>query len=321
MAASPYNLAAGSGQNLDASLNTVISEFRILRDYLGVVRNHCTVMPLEPHSGLSKIIEHYGRVSALALPDGQDMQQAQALSDFQDSYTPAEVGVQVLLANTTVRRVADPNLYSRVGRIMANAYELKVDQDGTGQFASFTISIGANGTVLQPGHVSAAVAQLSVGGSLSAPEPAPGPYTGVFHPCAMSVLANRLVPLSNVPSGTNAYTPTGNNGVTVGPGRGGSELAEEIITAGGPAALGSLFGANLYQDANTTIVSSTNAQNCVYSEEGLIYVPEFEPYLDPDRDPSGRFTEINIIGSYVFGVYRPAAYGVLITSDCTLPTS
>lgn len=320
MAASPYNLA-GSGQSLDASLNTVISEFRLLRDYLGVVRNHCTVMPLEPHSGLSKIIEHYGRVSAFALPDGQDMSQAQALADFQDSYTPAEVGTQVLLANTTVRRVADPNLYSRVGRIMANAYELKVDQDGTGQFASFTISLGANSTILQPGHILAAVTQLSVGGSLSAPEPAPGPYTGVFHPCAMAVVAARLVPLTDVPTGTNAYAPTGNKGVTVGAGRGGSELAEEIVMAGGPAAIGSLFGANIYRDANCAIVSSTNTQNCIYSEEGLIYVPEFEPYLDPDRDPSGRFTEINIIGSYVFGVYRAGAYGVLITSDCTLPTS
>ena len=320
MAASPYNLA-GSGQSLDASLNTVISEFRMLRDYLGVVRNHCTVMPLEPHTGLSKIVEHYGRVLAYNLPDGQDMSQAQALADFQDSYTPGEVGVQVLVANTTVRRVADPNLYSRIGRIMANAYELKVDQDGTAQFASFTIALGANGTILQPGHILAAVTQLSVGGSVTAPEPAPGPYAAVFHPCAMAVVAARLVPMTDVPTGTNAYTPTGNKGVTVGPGRGGSELAEEIITAGGPAAVGSLFGANVYRDANCTIVASTNAQNCVYSEEGLMYVPEFEPYIDPDRSPSGRFTEINIIGSYIFGVYRAAAYGALITSDCTLPTS
>lgn len=320
MAASPYNLAAASGQNLTHSLDTIISEFRLLRDYLGVVRNHCTVMPLEPHTGLSKIVEHYGRVKAYSLEDGEDMAQAQALADFQDSYTPAEVGVQVLLANTTLRRVADPDLYSRVGRIMANAFELKLDQDLAAQFASFTTSIGANGTVLAPGHVLAAVTQLSVGGSLSTPEPAPGPYTGVFHPCSMAAVAARLVPLSNVPSGTSAYAPTGNDGVTVGPGRGGSDLAEEIIVEGGPASIGSLFGASIYRDANVA-VSSTNATNAVYSEEGLIYVPEFEPYLDPDRDPSGRFTEVNIIGSYTGGVYRPAAYGVEILSDCTLPTS
>lgn len=318
--ASAYNLA-GANENLSHSLNTVISEFRLLRDYIGVVRNHCTVIPLEPHTGLSKIIEHYGRVTAYSLANGQPMNQAQALADFQDAYSPAEVGVQVLLANTTVRRVADPNLYSRVGRIMANAYELKVDQDGCAQFASFTITMGANATILQPGHILAAITQLSVGGSIATPEPAPGPYTGVFHPCAAAVVAARLIPMTDVPAGTNAYAPTTNTGVTVGPGRGGAELAEEIIEGGGPAAIGSLFGANIYRDANTTIVSSTNAQNGVFSEEGLIYVPEFEPYLDPDRSPSGRFTEINIIGSYVYGVYRPAAYGVLITSDCTLPTS
>lgn len=321
MAASNLNLAAASGQNLTHSLNTVIGEFRLLRDYLGVVRNHCTVMPLDPHTGLSKIIEHYGRVTAKGLVDGEDMSQAQALADFQDTYTPAEVGVQVLLANTTVRRVADPDLYSRVGRIMANAFELKVDQDGTAQFASFTISLGANGTILAPGHIISAATQLAVGGSLSTPEPAPGPYIGVFHPCAMAAVAARMVPLTDVPTGTNAYAPGQNYGVTVGPGRGGSELAEEIEVEGGPAAIGSLFGVDIYRDANTTIVSSTNAQNCVYSEEGLLYVPEFEPYLDPDRDPSGRFVEINIIGSYTFGVYRAGAYGVLITSDATLPTS
>jgi len=61
----------------------------------------------------------------------------------------------------------------------------------------------------------------------------------------------------------------------------------------------------------------------VFAKEGLIYVSEQEPRLDPDSsDKSMRgAVELNVWGSYVWGNYRASAYGNPVTFDASLPTS
>ena len=116
----PDNLA-GTGQALDTSLNTIFSEFKLLRDETGVFRSIATRFDLKPHEGTSKNILNYNRVVAFNLDDGVDMQQAQQLADTNTVYTPGEVGVQVMLPGSTMRRVADPDLLKRTGRMLNNA--------------------------------------------------------------------------------------------------------------------------------------------------------------------------------------------------------
>ena len=309
---------AGSGQALDSSLPTIYSEFRILRDATGVARKCATHYPLKPHTGAAKNILNYGRLQAYALQDGVDMAQAQNLADTNTAYTPSEVGLQVVLPKSTLRRVADPELLRRTGRMMNNAYDLKEDQDGCAQFVSFTPSVGTANTVLSVGHGLAAVTKLSIGNSRATPEPAPEPYYGVLHPIHHSHLAGRVVPLTDVPTGTNVYTGTA-AGATVGAGR--TAMGDEIIRKG-PKALGTFFGAEVYRDANIAVDASDDASSCFFSKEGLIFVPEVEPMMEPDeRDPSLRGIELNVWGSYAWGVYRGSAYGCELIGDATMPTS
>ncbi len=82
---------AGANENLDASLNTMITAFKLLRDEDGKMRRLCTRMTLEPHTGTSKVVLNYGRVTAYSQTDGVDTAQAQALSDANSSYTPSDV--------------------------------------------------------------------------------------------------------------------------------------------------------------------------------------------------------------------------------------
>src|SRR3989337_390814 len=97
---------AGTGQALDSSLNTIYSEFKLLRDESGVFRSVATRMDLRPHEGRSKNVNNYNRVVAFDLADGVDMQQAQQLADTTTTYTPGEVAVQVLLPGSPIRPVA-----------------------------------------------------------------------------------------------------------------------------------------------------------------------------------------------------------------------
>lgn len=314
--ANTINLA-GTSENLDASLNTIISAHKLLRDEDGKVRRLATRYTLEPHTGTSKIILNYGRVTAYAQTDGVDTAQGQALSDTQSTYTPSETACQVILAGSTLRRVADPDLLRRTGRILENAYALKEDQDGTAQFSSFTTSIGAANAVIGVGLHMAAVTRLQYGSNRANPEPAPEPWFACYHPCTLHAILGRLVPLTDVPVGTNVYTGTA-AGATAGPGRSG-ELSDQILRRWKVKELG---GVPVIPTANIAVDSSDDATNAVFSREGLIYISEVEPHLATDKDASMRdAVELTYWGSYGYGVYRPAAYGVALVADATQPTA
>lgn len=315
----PNNLL-GSGNQLDASVNTIIAEFHILRDETGVMRRLARRLPLKPHEGPSKYVNNYSRLTAYALSDGVDLAQAQALADTQTSYTPAEVGVQVVVADTTIRRIADPALMKQVGQMMAMAYDRKEDQDGCTAHSSWTNGLGSAGTVLSVGHCLAGVAQLRVGQSNANPEPAPEPIYMAFHPCQVSALLGRLIPLSRTTVSGTFSGVHGGASAGLGPAGGIGQKGEQILYRGREA-LGSLFGVPLYDDANFSVDGSDDAVGAVFSKEGFIYVPEIEPTDEIERDPSLRAREVNLVGAYVYGRYRPANYGKKMTFDASLPTS
>lgn len=312
---------AGSGEALDSSLNTIYSEFLLLRDATGVFRSCATMMTLRPHEGRSKNVNNYNRATAYDIADGADIVQAQALSDTTTSYTPGEVAVQTVLPGSTMRRVADPDLLSRTGRWLANAYDLKEDQDGGLQMVNYTPIMGAAADIVGPGHYLGALQRLSIGNNRANPEPAPGPHFIVDHTIKLGTLAARLGPLTDVPTGTNVYTPA-----TVGTGdtrgAGSSALGDDILRRG-IGALGTFWGTTVKQSANLIPDSSDDVSGGAFSKEGLVYVSEVEPRSDPDTsDASLRgAVELNYWGSYVWGTYRPGAYGVEILGDCSMPSA
>ena len=319
----PTNISlAGTGEALDSSLNTIYVEFRTLRDETGVFRSVSTKMELKPYEGASKNVNNYARFTAYTIADGVDAAQAQTLADTSTVYTPGEVIVQCVLAGSTMRRVADPDLLRRTGRMLNAAYDLKEDQDLGLQMANWTPIMGVAGAVIGPGEYFGAMTRLMIGNNRANPEPPPEPYYIVDHPIKLAVLAGNIIPLTDVPTGTTRYTgATIATGRTVGTGFGGT-LAEELIKEH-IGALGRLFGATVKRSANLLPDASDDVSGGAFTKEGLIYVSELEPRLDPDdSDKSMRgAVELNLWGSYVAGTYRPGVYGCELLGDATLPVA
>lgn len=310
----------GSGNQLDASVNTIISAFKTLTDEKGVVKKLATPYTLKPHEGTSKVLLNYGRLTASRITDGVDLTQSQDLADTQTTYTPTELAIKVMLAETTLDRVADPQLMARVGRMMGNAYDLLEDQEGCDQMANWSgTDIGAAAAILQPGHLLAAGVRLDLGQSVANPEPPPLPHYYLLHPAAISAVVGRLVPLTDVPTGTNAYTGlTADRGVTTGAGT--SSLTERLLTQGNKA-LGTFMGKPVHLDANIGVDTSDDADQGCFSKEGLVYVNEKSPSMEKDKDVSWRAWELVMVGRNIWGTYRPANYGVQIITDAQLPSS
>lgn len=322
--ATGITIAAANGA-LDASLPTIYREFRLLYDDKGVMRSCATDMTLKAHEGSTKYINNYDRVTAYNVTDGADIAQSQALADTATGYTPSEVAVQVTLGGRTMRRVADPDLLGRTGRICANAIDLKVDTDGCTQLASFTATtLGSAGTVISPGHISGAAARVMIGNSRANPEPPESDIFCVIHPLASHVLSGRLIPYSNVPTGTNAFgVNTGAHvGVTVTNGGAASGETWELIRRGYKA-IGKVGDAIVKTDANLAVDSNDDFTGAVFAKEGLIFVEEEAPRMDVDTsDKSMRgAAEVNFWTSYVWGNYRAARFGNPMTFDASLPTS
>ena len=314
---------AGTSQALDTSLNTIYEGFKILRDETGVMRSIATFETLKPHEGRSKNINNYGRVLAFSVADGVDVTQAQALADSTTTYTPGEVAVQVILAGSTMRRVADPDLLGRTGRMLAAALDLKEYQDGGREWPSFTPIMGLAGNILGPFEYIGAVTRLMIGNDRANPEPPPMPYFTVDHPIKLITLANRIVPLSNAPTGTDLYTPaTRASGLTVGTGYGGGAGLSGDILRQGIGALGTFFGTTVKKTANLIPDASADVSGAVLSREGLVYVQEVAPKLEKDMDPSMRgAVELTLWNSYVWGLWRPGAYGCETLGDASMPVA
>ena len=313
---------AGTNQSLDSSLNTIYSEFKILRDETGVFRSCATEMTLQPHDGASKNVNNYNRVVAYSVSDGVDIAQAQQLADTTTTFTPGEVAVQVILAGSTMRRVADPDLLRRTGRILNAAYDLKEDQDGALQMPNFTPIMGVAGNILGVGEYFGAMTRLYIGNNRANPEPPPEPYFIVDHPIKLQTVIGRIIPLGSTGAGGAVYTPaTVGNNLTVGPAF-GQGISDDVFRRG-IGALGTMFGATVKKSANIIPDSSDDCSGGAFSKEALIYVSELAPRMDNDTsDKSMRgAVECNVWGSFVWGLYRSGAYGVEILGDASLPAA
>lgn len=314
----------GTGEALDDSVNTIISEFKLLsQEEGGICRSTATPLTLEAGMGPSYYRNNYNRVVATNLDFGVDMVQAQQLADTQTAYTPGEVGVQVILSGQALRQGADRSLSRNTARMMFNAWDIKEDGDGCSQFSSFTTTQGGASTVASPGYIEAAATSLRVGNSNSSPEPAEKPWYGMLHPGTAAVIRGRIAGYADAPDGGTAYGTVGgaHGGITLS-GTSGQGVQERVL-GGGPGSLGMYAQIDIRENSNISVDSSDDAINAWYSREGFVHVNEVSPRMDPDTsDKSTRGAiEMNLWGSYTWGVYRAANKGIAATFDASIPSS
>lgn len=305
----------GNGRQLDESLNTIISEFKLTREVEGLFRSHATQLTLQAHSGRNYEVNTYGTFTADDLTDGVAITKFQDWSDERTNWTPNEVGLSVIVPRTTLRRAADPGMLEKIGRSMANAYRSKEDRDGADILSGYVPTAGGAGNQLTASLISNVVARLSGGDKrrmgTSLPEPAPEPYFGFFHPYSMTDLASSIVPYADAPDG-NAL-----GSATVGPGR--TSMSDDIIRNGWRQ-VAMIGGIPCYWTHNILVDSSDDAIGAVVSKESYNHLAEWEPTEETDWDQNLRAFNITITGSYTYGLYKPDVYGIEVVSDASVPS-
>ena len=90
----------------------------------------------------------------------------------------------------------------------------------------------------------------------------------------------------------------------------------------GIGSVGRIGRINVKADANLLPDSSDDVTGAAFSKEGLIFVSEVEATMDTDMPKRLRGgAEVMVFGSYVFGNYRAANYGVPMTIDASKPVN
>lgn len=312
----------GTGQDLDTSVNTIRTAFKLLRDWPGVCRKCATTIPLPEGQGDTVNIVNYDRFVASEIADATDITSAERLADTNTAYQVGLIGLKVLIPKTTVRRSADRSVLSKVGRMMEAAYRLKEDSDGTAVFSSWTPVVGGAGVVASPGLIAAASVRLDIGNDRTNPEPfGQTKKYGILHPLQAHAIVQRIAPMTDVPAGNNAYAPN-SGGVTVGPGARAS--TDDILRLGAAKYLRKypLADVDVYLDANIAVDANDDASGAVFDMEGFIFVPEIEPDLRHRQDDESSLVfEISGYGSYAWGLWRLAHSGVEVLADASLPTA
>jgi hypothetical protein len=128
-----------------------------------------------------------------------------------------------------------------------------------------------------------------------------------------------MMPLATTPSGTTAYVSTG--GAASSLATGGNSTSIDMLREG-IGSVGRIGRINVKADANLLPDASDDVTGAAFSKEGLIFVSEVEATMDTDMPKRLRGgAEVMVFGSYVFGNYRAANYGVPMTIDASKPVN
>ncbi len=280
-----------------------IAEVRLKTQQGSVMRGLVDTHTLPEGEGGVYEITELTRAIAYALTEGVDMTQAQEITDTSLEVTPGEVGAQIVrtdLADKQITRRA--NLPRLLGETLGNAIITKEDVDLLAQVDAAATALGSAGTSLTAGYIMAAAATIRGGGQAAAaivagtPEVGPDPINAVFSD-------NQL---HNVIKQFTVETHTYN------------ESVKELLS---DAFVRRIGGANVYVDNNLGKDSSDDAKGGVFSKKALVFV-RFGggPNMEPERDASGRWTEMNIVEVYGTGLWKDAWLREMLF-DAASPTS
>lgn len=276
-----------------------------------VMRNLVRTVELPAGEGGTYEETELSRATAYALTEGVDMAQAQEITDSSMAISPGEIGAQIVRTDLSERMITKrANLPRLLGEILGNSIITKEDVDLLSLLDGFSVALGAAGATLTSGYIMAAGAAIRAGGQAAGaitagtPEPAPDPIYGVFNDNMMHSV-NKELSLGLATSVSGVQIP-------------GTEYSVEVLKN---AAVRRIGGVDVYRDNNLGKDASDDAKGGVFSKEALRFV-RFAggPKMEPERDASGRWTEMNIVEVYGTGEKKDA-WGREMLFDAASPTS
>lgn len=323
----------GKTQVADSLPDTFIAEVRLKTQEGPVMRNTVNNVTLPMGEGGQWEMTELSRATVVALTDGVDLAAAEQITDSTLQITPTEYGAQVIVTDMARDQITKrTDLVRQVGRILGDAMIRKEDVDLLTQLDSFSTALGAAGVSLTIGHILAASAAIRAGGQAAAAitagtqEPAPDPLYAVFsdnqlHTVVKEFVWGQTFGITAATDGAFVQMPinTYEDGTTASVAGVNAQVSDNQALRN--AVVGRIGKATVLSDNNLGKDASDDAKGGVYSKEAIVQV-HFRggPKMEPDRDPSLRATEYNIVMVKGVGEWKDA-WGREMLFDAASPTS
>ena len=313
---------------LDNMRRTMIAEAQLVQEHKEVMARLVATKRLPKNMGTTYNMPYLGAITAASLTDGVELDSPQQITDTNVSFTPAEVGVQVLWTKR-LNLVITEDFPRLAADLMMNAIEYKRDTDLLGQLDSFNGIAGAAGTAFHHGLAAAAVNAVREGrtanvtsgsvtgrtGARTTGDPPTGqPIRIVLHERNRYDLVVQYGGLAALVQGTGTMAAgTAMNSVGAG---GTSEYEQrwrETYFTGFQ-----IMGAEVFVDNNLTIDSSDDIKGGVFAREAIQHITfqGVQDYQVPTQD--GRAIKHTIWVDYGYGEYNDA-WGRELYVDATAP--
>lgn len=244
--------------------------------------------------GNPRKVYQYNSNSAQSVAEVDDLTSQAFTPSLLATLTPAEIGLQYFV--TDLRADTDfEEIRTAAAQELGFAAVEKVESDLLGLFSSFTGgTIGASGTTLTWGHVSAAIATARVANKSNVM-----PMYVVLHEYQWQDIAKAAsiagaTSMSQAPGFTDQVT---RNWYRV-----------------------TFAGCDIFVTPNSNMLSGTDAYGAVFPKKSIALDWRRPIRVEAERDGSRRGTEFNMSAVYAHGLVK-AALGVQILSDATAPTS
>ena len=282
---------------LTDSLNTMVAQARIIREYEGTYRRTCDMVDLSKDTGLSWNEVSFAQVDAQNIVETTRNENFQNFADTLFTITPTLVQIAVKVTDRTYRRIASVAA-SKLEQLPGNAMARKKDEDYLSLFSTFgTGASPGTGNPLSFGHIAAAKNRASS----NTTEPTMSEVYTILHGFQIKDLQDELV------------SGIGTTNVPVG-------MTEETYRKG---FRGDVAGSHVFEDGNITVNSTPDARGATHAKEAVVCVLGMGIKRETRRDPSfgGGADEVFITDEYAFGERSAGNWAYAHLSDATAPTS
>jgi len=278
------------------SLPTIIAGGRIVRELGGVMQQLVDRKTLGEGIGLSWNEISLAKLVATAVSETTESNNPQAIADTLISVTPSIIQLEVLWTDRVKQRIAKV-VMAETGKLFQNAIERKKNIDGVTVLDGATTSLAGAGVTLTSGHIAAAVTRITS----NATERGVPPIRCVLHGFQIKDLYDEL---------------------TAGVGLGviGSGLTADVFRDGFK---GRIAGAEIYENGEITIDSSSDAKGGVFAKDAIVLVQGRAARAETKREPGigGGADRVFYYDEYAYGERSPGNWLYEIYSDATSPTS
>ena len=234
----------------------------------------------------------FNQGTAQVVGEDDDLTSRAFTPSLDQTLTPAEIGLQFFITDSRAESEAPESILRDASLELGLAAGDTINTDLISDMASLTGgTVGASGTAITWGYVSAAIGQARNANKSNAI-----PLACVVHGYQWSVLAKA----ASIAGSSLAQAP----GVT-----------EQMTRSG---FVGEFMGVPLYQVFGG--ISGTDFTGAVFPRVSLAIDWRRAIRVRPERDESRRGLELNMSAVYAHGVWRPTR-GIKMLFDATAPSS